>query len=431
MRRRSFFTGAAALGTLRLIAAQPLRAQTKASGIKITDVEIWQVVGQEQRMRASGPNQYMVQPSHVYPENRPQVYMENRTPSTETTTATNRAFYVKILTNQGLQGFYGTINQNQVTAILGPLRRSLIGMDPLSIDTIWDKLYRGNNHGYAGDFMEGLSSIDICLWDLKGKFCDMPVYKLLGGSRTTIDCYASALRYSVAEPDLIQKNAAALKAEGYKAQKWFFAYGPSNGDWGIEQNVMLVKTLRETLGENYTIYFDAFEGWDLNYSIKMFTRLQQYRPDWIEEPVMRENVDSLARLRRMFSIPIATGEHTYGRWSIRGLIRADAVDVIQCDPEWCGGISETIKICHLASAHDLIVSPHNQRSIALAHVVASQPPTLCPIMEYQVNLQPRLAYFEKHPIVPPKNGQIELPDRPGFGIELDESKIERMEKVAA
>ena len=96
-----------------------------------------------------------------------------------------------------MQGFYGTINQNQVTAILGPLRRSLIGMDPLSIDTIWNKLYLGNNHGYAGDFMEGLSSIDICLWDLKGKFCDMPVYKLLGGSRTTIDCYASALRFSV------------------------------------------------------------------------------------------------------------------------------------------------------------------------------------------------------------------------------------------
>ena len=431
MRRRSFFTGAAALGALRLIGPQTVHAQTRASGIKITDVEIWQVVGQEERMRASGPNQYMVQPGDVYPENRPRVYVENRNPSTETTLATNRAFYVKILTNGGLQGFYGTISQNQVTVILGRLRRSLIGMDPLSIDTIWHKLYLGNNHGYAGDFMEGLSSIDICLWDLKGKFCNMPVYKLLGGSRTAIECYASALRFPVTDQDLIQKYAAELKAEGYKAQKWFFAYGPSYGDWGIEQNVMLVRTIRETLGEHYTIYFDAFEGWDLNYAIKMFTRVKQYQPDWIEEPVMRENVDSFARLRQMFSIPIATGEHTYGRWSIAKLIKADAVDVIQCDPEWCGGISETIKICHLASAHDLVVSPHNQRSIALAHVIASQPPTLCPIMEYQVNLQPRLAYFEKNPIIPPKNGQIELPDRPGFGIELDESKIQSMEKVEA
>ncbi len=430
MRRRSLFTGAAALGALRLMGPQPVQAQTKASGIKITDVEVWQVVGKE-RMRASGPNQYMVQPSHVYPENRPEVYVENTRPSTETTTAASRAFYVKILTNEGLQGFYGTINQNQVTALLGRLRGSLIGMDPLAIDTIWDKLYRGNNHGYAGDFMEGLSSIDICLWDLKAKFCGMPVYKLLGGSRTTIDCYASALRFSVAEQGLIQKYAAQLKAEGYKAQKWFFAYGPSDGDWGIEQNVMLVRTVRETLGEHYSIYFDAFEGWDLNYSIKMFRSVEQYRPDWIEEPVMREDVDAFARLRQLFSIPVATGEHTYGRWSIRGLIRANAIDIIQSDPEWCGGISETIKICHLASAHDLIVSPHNQRSIALAHVIASQPPTVCPIMEYQVNLQPGLAYFEKNPIIPPKNGQIAVPDRPGFGIELDESKIERMEKVTA
>jgi L-alanine-DL-glutamate epimerase-like enolase superfamily enzyme len=163
----------------------------------------------------------------------------------------------------------------------------------------------------------------------------------------------------------------------------------------------------------------------------MFRSVEQYQPDWIEEPVMRENVEAFAHLRKMFRIPIACGEHKYGRWSIRELIGADAVDVIQSDPEWCGGISETIKICHLASAHDLVVSPHNQRSIALAHVIASQPPTLCPIMEYQVNLQPRLAYFEKNPIIPPKDGQIELPDRPGFGIELDKSKIESMEKVKA
>jgi L-alanine-DL-glutamate epimerase-like enolase superfamily enzyme len=80
----------------------------------------------------------------------------------------------------------------------------------------------------------------------------MPVYKLLGGARSTIDCYASALRFPVTQPDLIQKRAAELKAEGYKAQKWFFAYGPSYGDWGIEQNVMMVRTLRETLGEHYT-----------------------------------------------------------------------------------------------------------------------------------------------------------------------------------
>ncbi|MFC1541549.1 enolase C-terminal domain-like protein [Candidatus Latescibacterota bacterium] len=427
MHRRSFLNSFASLVVTPLISTE-VQGATKSSGLKITDVEIWRIEGQEERMKERITGQNILGAIQIYPEHRPEVFKENMTPSTETAMFTNRAYYIKILTNGGLEGFYGTINRNQVDVVLGRLRRSLIGMDPLAIDTIWDKMYRRNSHGYVGDYMEGLSSVDICLWDLKGKFCDMPVYKLLGGSRTVIDCYASTLRWSL-EFDLVRKRAAQLKEEGFKAQKWFFAYGPSYGDWGLEQNVGLVRTLRETLGEYYPIMFDCFLGWDLNYSMKMFKAVEQYNPAWIEEAVLTEQIESLARLRQMFTIPIATGEHSYGRWAINEFIRAGAIDIIQADPEWCGGISETVKICNIASAHDLIVSPHNQRVIALAHVVASQPPNTCPMMEYQNNLQPALRYFEKNPLVP-KNGQIELPDRPGFGIELDESKIENMEKIS-
>ncbi len=433
MNRRSFFAGAAALSSPPFISAES-EALTRSSNIKITDVEVWRVEGNEERMKENIARQFIINPLHIYPEHQPKPYKENRNPSKETAVFTNQAYFLKILTNQGIEGFYGGFNRinpalirSQLAVVLGRLRPFLIGMNPLAIDTIWDKMYRRDTHGFAGDYMEGMSVVDNCLWDLKGKYCDMPVYRLLGGSREIIDCYASMLLFSV-EPDLVRKRALEYKEKGYQAQKWFFAYGPSAGQWGVERNVELMKTLRDALGDYYPIMFDCFEGWDLNYSIKMFRALEPYNPEWIEEAVMTEKKESLTRLRQMFSIPIATGEHDYGRWAINEYIRLGAIDIIQADPEWCGGISEVIKICHLASVHDLIVSPHNQRVSALAHIIASQPPSTCPIMEYQVNLQPRARYFEKNPLIP-VHGSIVLPDTPGFGIELDESKIEIMEKV--
>jgi L-alanine-DL-glutamate epimerase-like enolase superfamily enzyme len=130
----------------------------------------------------------------------------------------------------------------------------------------------------------------------------------------------------------------------------------------------------------------------------------------------------------MTFIPIATGEHSYGRWEAQELIEHHAVDVIQIDPEWGGGISELVKICTLASVHGLIVCPHNQRSTALAHIIASQPPAVCPLMEYQIDIQPNLYYFDKNQLIP-KDSQITLPDLPGLGIELDESKIVKKERI--
>ena len=125
---------------------------------------------------------------------------------------------------------------------------------------------------------------------------------------------------------------------------------------------------------------------------------------------------------------MATGEHFYGRWEVNRFLRADALDVVQADPEWCGGVSELVKICTLASANDVHVVPHGHNIHAALHVVASQSPMTCPLAEYLLRFKPHKCHFEKDPLVP-LNGHIALPTRPGFGIELDESKIDRMERV--
>jgi len=204
---------------------------------------------------------------------------------------------------------------------------------------------------------------------------------------------------------------------------------PSDGQLGYEENVALIRILRETVGENYDIMIDALLRWNLPYAMKWCKDAEQYRPRWLEEPVPTAGqVESLARLRQMTFIPIATGEHSYGRWDAQELIEHHAVDVIQIDPEWGGGISELVRICTLASVHGLIVCPHNQRSTALAHIIASQPPAVCPLMEYQIDIQPNLYYFDKNQLIP-KDSQITLPDLPGLGIELDESKIVKKERI--
>ena len=408
MDRRSFFAAAAALSAAPLLPTR-VQAATRSANLKITAIEIWRLTGnpdQQKAYQASNGN------------GTTRILGDMRTSQ----------LYMKILTNvKGVEGLYGSFEQSSADAAMG-LARPLVGMDPLAIDTIWETMH-GGAHRYSGTTMFGVSTIDNCLWDLKGRFLDIPVYKLLGGSRSSVDVYATCLRFPV-EVDQIGPRAAQVRKEGFKAQKWFPSLGPADGDSGFEQNVGMARVLRETLGDSYEFMIDALGGrWDLPYAMRWCKAVEQYHPRWLEEPVPTAGqIESLARLRQMTSIQIATGEHNYGRWEVNELIKAGAVDVIEVDPEWGGGISELMKICTLASVHGLIVAPHNQRTTALAHLFASQPRAVCPMMEYQVNLQPNLCYFEKNPLVP-KNSQIELPDLPGFGIELDDSKIVKRERI--
>jgi len=406
MHRRSFLAAAAALGVPMI--SRRLRAATKSANLKITAVEIWQATGNPDQIKA-----YQTSFGHGTIRN-----LRNLQPS---------QYYLKILTNEkGVEGFYGTFDQVAADAVMG-IARSVIGEDPFAIDSVWERMHGGAHH-YSGTYMFGVSTIDNCLWDLKGKYLNLPVYRLLGGSRNVLEVYASCIGQNL-EPDRLMQSAAQLKKEGYKSQKWFPTRGPADGQTGYEENVAIIRNLRETVGPNYNIMIDVLLRWELTYAIRWCKDAEQFRPRWLEEPVPTAGqADSLARLKQATFIPIATGEHSYGRWDAENLLEHNAVDVIQIDPEWGGGISELLKICTLASVHGVIVCPHNQRSTALAHLVASQPPAVCPIMEYQIDIQPNLYYFDKNQLIP-KNSEITIPDLPGLGIELDESKIVSLKRV--
>ena len=122
-------------------------------------------------------------------------------------------------------------------------------------------------------------------------------------------------------------------------------------------------------------------------------------------------------------VPISGGEHEYTRWGLKQLMDAEAVDVLQPDIYWCGGITETLKICAIASTYDLPVVPHGHSTPATAHLIASQPPNLCPILEFLVKWNEIHQFFLKTPLKP-QNGVVTLTDAPGLGMELDEAKVE-------
>jgi L-alanine-DL-glutamate epimerase-like enolase superfamily enzyme len=170
--------------------------------------------------------------------------------------------------------------------------------------------------------------------------------------------------------------------------------------------------------------FDAYSGWDVNYALSWAKQVEQYRPRWIEEAAHPEKIESFVALRHGTSVPVASGEHFYGRWEVERYLEAGAVSVVQADPEWCGGISELVKICAVASLHDAQVIPHGHSLHAAIHVIASQSPMTCPLAEYLILKMQSYYHFEKKP-PQPVAARIALPQGPGFGIELDSGKVEK------
>jgi L-rhamnonate dehydratase len=410
-------------GFLAAVPLLPALAETRPA--KITAVEIWQLRGHRDAVRGIN-QQYQANPLHIYDELRPAPYHDRPDPTT--TRAAVSALYLTIKTDLGVEGLYGPIDKEAAIVVDDQLKPFLMGRDALAQEKLWDQLYRSNRHARRGHFLMAISAVDNTLWDLRGRYFQTPVYRLLGGpTRSTVEAYASCLGYSL-EPDKVQTRAAALKKEGYRYQKWFLAYGPGDGPEGLRKNVDLVRILREAVGDDSELMFDVYSGWNLGYTLEWAKQVERYRPRWIEEATQAEKIDAFAQLRRGTSIPVASGEHIQGRWEVYDYLKEGALNVVQCDPEWCGGASELEKICALASIFDVPVIPHGHSLHAALHVIASQSPAVCPLAEYLILKMQSYYHFEKNPLFP-KNARFTLPERPGFGIEFDESRVESRDLV--
>jgi L-rhamnonate dehydratase len=427
MQRREFLStlgAGSALAFLPAVTRESFAAAATQDDLAIAAVEVLKLSGTHELVPGLN-RQYQVQPSHVYDERRPKPF-KDPPESTKSEKRPLSHYYVRIRTRGGQEGLYGACDREALPVLLGVLRPLVIGQNALAVERIWDQMYRSNRHSRASHFMMAISYIDNALWDLRGRHFDVPVFRLLGGpTQQPVRVYGSCLGFSI-DPPLAAKRAAQLEKDGFIHQKWFLGYGPGDGARGMDLNVQLVKELRAAVGDDVQIMFDAYQGWDLQYALEWCRKVEQYRPYFVEEAVPMSDLESFIRLSRSTSVPIATGEHLYGRWEAEQFFKADALQFIQADPEWCGGVSETVKIAHLASVHGVKLLPHCHNVHAALHIVASQPSAVCPFGEYLINHVAEKLHFMKDPLLT-TNGLVTLPEKPGFGIELDPARVEKQE----
>ncbi|WP_319518513.1 enolase C-terminal domain-like protein [uncultured Martelella sp.] len=372
----------------------------------------------------------LVRPVDIYPDYRAVNWEEGGQQSDNAHLKIDQ-FFLEIITDSGIVGTAGPVNPDPARLIVSSLVPRLIGRDPLAGESLWDQMHRFQVHGRQGATMLAISAVDCALWDIRGQFYGAPVWRLLGGSgELPVPAYASMLGHNVEDKDLVRERAIAFKEKGYTAQKWFFRHGPMSGYEGLRKNVELVRTVREAVGEDYDLMFDCWQSFNLDYAVDLCSRIEEYRPRWIEECFMPDRIDTYAKLKAKTLIPLAGAEHEYTRWGFKRFLEKDALDILQPDIYWCGGLSEAIKIAAYATVHDLIVVPHGHSSNAGIHFSVSQSPIHTPYQEDLVKWNQITMHFLKTPVLP-QDGVYHAPSEPGLGMALEADRIEYEEDLAA
>jgi L-alanine-DL-glutamate epimerase-like enolase superfamily enzyme len=314
------------------------------------------------------------------------------------------------------------LTKQTIDVYLKPL---LLGADPFDSEFLWQHMYRKTMaFGRKGVGMAAISAIDIAIWDILGKASGQPVFKLLGGrTKRKIPVYASRL-YS--QPlDELASEAMAYKKAGYRAMKLRFGWGPVDGAAGMQHNVDLVRTVRDTVGDDVDVMADAYMGWNLDYARRMIPLLEPYHLRWLEEPVIPDDLHGYASLKAMNRVPIAGGEHAFTIYEFRDLLDRRAVDYIQFDTNRVGGITQARKIAALAEAHSVPVVPHAGQMHNYHLVMASLNSPMAeffPPVDVEVGNELFWYIFDGEPT--PRDGVIDLRDEvPGLGLTIREEAL--------
>ena len=295
-------------------------------------------------------------------------------------------------------------------------KRFLVGQDPRKLNQFWDQMFRASRYyGGKGVPLWAISAVDLALWDLLGLLRQEPVYQMIGGStRKEIELYCTGIR-----PDLAQQ-------EGFIGGKMPLPHGPSDRLEGLNANVKQFRDMRERVGQNFLLMADCWMALDVPYAVDLAYALQEVDMYWLEEVLLPDDFDGHKLLKeRVPWMRWTTGEHEYTRYGFRKLIESRAIDILQPDVMWCGGLTELLRISAMAAAYDIPIVPHGSGAYSY-HFVITQPH--CPFCEY-LNTSADCTEFppvfgemfinEQVPI----NGRIRPTDEPGWGLKLNRESL--------
>ena len=343
---------------------------------------------------------------------------------------------IRVLTDEGVEGI-GEVDSSPEVAravitaprshsLTGGLRDLLIGEDPLEIERLWEKMYRGAIFlGRRGVAIHALSGIDIALWDIKGKVLGQPVSDLIGSpQRDRVRAYASMLMPET--PAEVREQVAEVRELGFTAVK--LGWGPLGQSPG--NDVALAAAACEAAGDDVAIMIDAgfAYGADPAQAIPVARELHDLGVYWLEEPFQPDEIDAYAQLADAVDLRIAAGEQDATLWSFRDLVERGRIDVVQPDVTRCGGITEILRIIELAENAGIQPVPHAWKSgiikAASLHVNAIIGGTdvfqeYC-VRETVIN---RDLTHESFPL--DSEGYVAVPTSPGLGVTLNSEVVDR------
>ena len=350
-----------------------------------------------------------------------------------------RWLFLKIETDEGLIGWGEPVVEGRaytVATAVNELSDYLVGKDPLQIEKHWHAMYRGAFYRGGPILMSAIAGVDQALWDIKGKYHDAPIHQLLGGQvRDRIKVYAWV---GGDRPADIVSSAQNAVNEGFSATKMNLTEELQVIDHlsKIDDAVERIASLRGAVGNKLDIAVDFHGRVHAPMAKVLIKAIEPYNPLFIEEPVLSEQLETMAQLRRNTHIPIATGERLYSRFDYKNLFTLGAADIIQPDVSHAGGITECKKIAAMAESWDLALAPHCPLGpIALAACLQIDAVSQNAFIQEQsqgihYNQSNDLTDYLSDPsVLHFSAGYVDIPQGPGLGIEINEDYVIERSKV--
>lgn len=350
-----------------------------------------------------------------------------------------RWLFLKVDTDEGISGWGEPVIEGKADTVAACVREMepyIIGKDPRNIEDIWQVLYRGAFYRGGPITSSAISGIEQALWDIKGKYYNMPVYEFLGGAcRTNIPiyCWVGGDRPSdVGTAALEQKQLGfnAVKMNATEELHYIDSYAK------IDAACERVAAIRETCGKDFGIAVDFHGRVHKSMAKELAHALDEYHLMFIEEPVLSENYEALREIAKYTSTPIALGERLFTRWDFKKIFEQGVVDIIQPDLSHAGGILECRKISAMAEAYDVAVAPHCPLGpIALAACLQMDACTPnAYIQEQSLGIHYNqgsdlMDYLADRDSFAYADGCVPLLKDPGLGVEVNEEKIIEAAKV--
>ena len=325
---------------------------------------------------------------------------------------------VTVRTDDGVTGenLIFTLNDRRTKVLrqmVDDLADVVVGFDAGHIAGFWSRSWTSINFlGHKGVPVVGISAIDGALWDAAGKAAGLPLYRMLGGAKARVPAYHSGGLWLSSSTDELVEEAGRFVQQGFRAMKMRL------GNTDPADDISRVRAVREAIGPKIKLMADANQGLNEAQAIRLGRRLEEFDLAWFEEPLPAWDLEGLARVAAAIDTPIASGETEYTRYGFRRMLELRSADILMPDLQRVGGVSEFMRVGHMAEAHDVPVSSHLFPETSLQVLGALSNSSFLEYMPWFSELYQERLEFD--------NGDVLAPERPGWGFTFDAEVIHHL-----